>query len=115
MDGVAIAEALDRCEARCAASWWHWFFLGQTAKPAERVINADPDARYRGDPDRMGPGNYADWRDAVRNAATVHAMCQDHRGTSRPARQRTATASSASRPSAASRRPTAPSTADGGH
>ncbi|MCM0678165.1 alpha/beta hydrolase, partial [Micromonospora phytophila] len=43
LDGVPIGEALARCDARFAARWWHWFFLGQLAKPAERVINADPD------------------------------------------------------------------------
>jgi len=42
MDGVPIGEALARADARFAALWWHWFFLGQTAKPAERVISADP-------------------------------------------------------------------------
>lgn len=46
MDAVPIGEALAQCDARFATSWWHWFFLGQTAKPAERVICADPDA-YR--------------------------------------------------------------------
>jgi haloacetate dehalogenase len=76
---VPIAEALDRCDARFAAAWWHWFFLGQTAKPAERVINADPDAWYRADPARMGEGNHADWRAAIRNPDTVHAMCEDYR------------------------------------
>jgi haloacetate dehalogenase len=79
MDGVPIGEALARCDARFASSWWHWFFLGQTAKPAERVINADPDEWYRGDPDRMGAENHADYRRAVRDPATVHAMCEDYR------------------------------------
>jgi haloacetate dehalogenase len=46
MDAIPIAEALERCDARFARAWWHWFFLGQTAKPAERVISADPDAWY---------------------------------------------------------------------
>src|SRR4051794_41099646 len=54
MAGVPIAEALARCDARFAAAWWHWFFLGQTAKPAEDVINRDPDAWYRGDRAKMG-------------------------------------------------------------
>jgi haloacetate dehalogenase len=79
MDGIPTAEALRRCDARFAAAWWHWFFLGQTEKPAERVINADPDAWYRGDPDRMGAENHADWRKATRDPATVHAMCEDYR------------------------------------
>src|SRR3712207_1431677 len=46
MDAVPIGEALARCDATFAVRWWHWFFLGQTAKPAELVINADPDAWY---------------------------------------------------------------------
>jgi hypothetical protein len=50
-----LGEALARCDAKFAASWWHWFFLGQTAKPAERVINADPDAWYGATAAQMGP------------------------------------------------------------
>ena len=56
LDAVPIAEALDRCDARFAASWWHWFFLGQTDKPAERVISADPDAWYTAGPGAHGRG-----------------------------------------------------------
>jgi haloacetate dehalogenase len=47
MDAVPIGAALARCDATFAASWWHWFFLGQTDKPAEPMICADPDAWYR--------------------------------------------------------------------
>jgi haloacetate dehalogenase len=79
LDAVPIAEALRRCDATFAASWWHWFFLGQTDKPAERVINADPDAWYRATPDRMGAEAYDDYRRAIHDPATVHAMCEDYR------------------------------------
>jgi haloacetate dehalogenase len=79
LDDVPIGEALARCNARFAARWWHWFFLGQTAKPAERVINADPDAWYGGDPATMGQEAYEDYRAAIRDPATVHAMCEDYR------------------------------------
>src|SRR5690348_15228020 len=65
MDGIPVSEHLARCDARFAASWWHWWFLGQTEKPAERVINANPDGWYRGDPEKMGAGNHADWREAT--------------------------------------------------
>ncbi|HEU4900086.1 MAG TPA: alpha/beta hydrolase [Actinomycetota bacterium] len=78
LDAVPIGEALARCDARFAASWWHWFFYGQTAKRAERVISADPDAWYRGDPERMGEA-YDDYRRAIHNPATVHAMMEDYR------------------------------------
>ena len=35
LDGIPILEHLERCDERFAASWWHWFFFAQTAKPAE--------------------------------------------------------------------------------
>jgi haloacetate dehalogenase len=83
MDGVPIVEALERCDARFASRWWHWFFLAQTAKPAERVITADPDAWYEAwtvnGPDRLGPGNHADFLAAIRDPDTVHAMLSDYR------------------------------------
>ena len=79
LDAVPIGEALARCDARFAARWWHWFFLGQTAKPAERVIGMDPDAWYGGDPEKMGAEAFADYRRAIHDPATVHAMCEDYR------------------------------------
>ncbi|QES45397.1 alpha/beta hydrolase [Streptomyces venezuelae] len=79
LDAVPIGEALGRCDARFAASWWHWFFLGQTDKPAERVINADPDAWYKATSEHMGDEAYEDYRRAIHDPATVHAMCEDYR------------------------------------
>jgi haloacetate dehalogenase len=79
LDAVPIGEALARCDARFAASWWHWFFLGQTAKPAERVISADPEAWYQARPEQLGAEAYADYRRAIHDPATVHAMCEDYR------------------------------------
>lgn len=79
LDDVPIGAALARCDARFASRWWHWFFLGQTAKPAERVINADPDAWYGGDPAVMGEEAYDDYRAAIGDPAAVHAMCEDYR------------------------------------
>ncbi|MFC9283733.1 alpha/beta fold hydrolase [Streptomyces collinus] len=79
LDAVPIGEALRRCDAKFAASWWHWFFLGQTDKPAERVINADPDAWYKGTAEQMGAEAYEDYRRAIHDPATVHAMCEDYR------------------------------------
>jgi len=79
LDAVPIGEALARGDAAFAASWWHWFFLGQTEKPAERVISADPEAWYRPDREVMGDENYADHLRAIHDPATVHAMCEDYR------------------------------------
>jgi len=79
MDMVPIGEALARCDATFAARWWHWFFLGQGDEPAERVINADPDAWYRADPEQMGEESYKDFQRAIHDPHTVHAMCEDYR------------------------------------
>jgi len=79
LDAVPIGEALARCNAHFAQRWWHWFFLGQTAKPAERVICADPDAWYGGERERMGAEAWADYQRAIHDPATVHAMCEDYR------------------------------------
>jgi haloacetate dehalogenase len=79
MDAIPIADVLDRCDAKFASAWWHWFFLGQSEKPAERVISADPDAWYRPDREAMGEENYADYRRAIHDPQTVHAMCEDYR------------------------------------
>jgi haloacetate dehalogenase len=78
MDVVPIGEALARCDARFAASWWHWFFFAQPDRP-ERAILADPDAWYGGDPERMGHDAYDDYRRAIHDPETVHAMLEDYR------------------------------------
>ncbi|MFJ9740954.1 alpha/beta fold hydrolase [Streptomyces sp. NPDC101166] len=79
LDAVPLGEALRRCNATFAASWWHWFFLAQTDKPAERIINADPDAWYKATSEHMGAEAFEDYHRAIHDPATVHAMCEDYR------------------------------------
>jgi haloacetate dehalogenase len=80
MDSLPVIEHLDRTDAAFARAWWHWWFLGQTDKPAERVICADPDAWYEtAGPHELGEGNHADLWAALRNPAVVHGMCEDYR------------------------------------
>lgn len=78
MDCLPISEHLDRADARFATAWWHWFFFAQADIP-ERVITADPDAWYRGDPKDMGQENYSEWRAAMRDPAVVRGMLEDYR------------------------------------
>jgi haloacetate dehalogenase len=59
IDGVPIGEALARCDAMFSTEWWHWFFMGNPAAQAERVINADPDAWYHSDGARQQMGERA--------------------------------------------------------
>jgi hypothetical protein len=54
--------------------------LGQTDKPAGRVINLHPGAWYQTSaPADIGEGNHAHVRAAVHDPAVVHGMCQDYR------------------------------------
>lgn len=78
LDAIPISEHLARTDAKFATHYWHWFFFAQPDTP-ERVINADPDSWYRGDPEAMGQENYDEWREAVRNPETVRAMLEDYR------------------------------------
>lgn len=78
MDCIPISEHLQRADARFATQWWHWFFFAQPETP-ERVINADPDAWYTGDPHVMGAENHAEWRSAMRDPDVVRAMLEDYR------------------------------------
>jgi haloacetate dehalogenase len=79
-DGVPIGEALARCDARFATEWYHWFWLGNPAAEAHRLISADPDAWYHGaDRAQMGEENWADYQAAIHDPATVLAMCEDYR------------------------------------
>jgi haloacetate dehalogenase len=78
LDCIPISEHLARADARFATRWWHWFFLAQPEIP-ERVITADPDSWYQGDPAVMGAENYAEWREATRNPDVVRTMIEDYR------------------------------------
>jgi haloacetate dehalogenase len=78
---VPVSEALARLDLRFAREWWHWFFLGQTGKPAEQVIAAiGPHDWYRiNGPEVMGAEAHADVWEALRDPAVVHGMCEDYR------------------------------------
>src|SRR4051794_13462514 len=79
LDGVPVVEHLERITAEFAASWWHWWFFAQTEKPAERIISADPDSWYTSTAEHMGEEAFADYRRAIHDPATVHAMLEDYR------------------------------------
>ena len=77
LDCLPISEHLDRADARFATAWWHWFFFAQPDTP-ERVITADAEAWYRGDPTVMGQQNYDEWRTAMRGPAVVCGTLEDY-------------------------------------
>ena len=82
LDSVPIGEALARCDAKFAHDWYHWFFFAQPDLP-ERAILADPDRWYgvgdRATPEALGAENFADFRRAIHDPATVRAMLEDYR------------------------------------
>ncbi|MET9118935.1 alpha/beta hydrolase [Streptomyces longwoodensis] len=78
IDCLPISEHLARITPEFATQWWHWFFFAQPDTP-ERVINADPDAWYRGDPRVMGRENHDEFRVATRDPEVVRAMLEDYR------------------------------------
>ena len=78
LDGIPIIEHLDRMTTDFAVAYWHWFFFAQPEIP-ERVINADPDSWYHGDPAAMGQENYDEWRAAIHQPEVVRAMLEDYR------------------------------------
>jgi haloacetate dehalogenase len=78
LDCIPISEHLSRITATFATRWYHWFFFAQPEIP-ERVINADPDGWYHGDPLSMGQENHDEWRAATRNPEVVRAMLEDYR------------------------------------
>lgn len=79
LDAVPIVDALERCDARFAQSWWHWFFFSQPEKP-ERVIVADPDAWYNPPDERLVSAEaMALFRQSIHDQRVVHGMIEDYR------------------------------------
>ncbi len=78
LDCIPISEHLRRADARFATAYWHWFFFAQPRIP-ERVINADPDSWYTGDPAVMGRENFDEFRRSTHNPDVVRAMLEDYR------------------------------------
>ena len=78
LDGVPILEALERCDARFASKWWHWFFYAQPDKP-ERAILPNPASWYQASAESMGSENYQDFQAAIQDSQTVIGMLGDYR------------------------------------
>jgi haloacetate dehalogenase len=79
MDALPVVEHLERLNEDFVRAWWHWWFMGQTEKPAERIICADPDWYSTPGPEIMGPQAHAELWEALRDPAVVHGMCEDYR------------------------------------
>ena len=78
LDALPVIDHLDRCDARFARAYWHWFFFAQPDKP-ERAILADPLKWYGGSPQAMGAEAWADYVEAVTDPEVVRGMLGDYR------------------------------------
>jgi haloacetate dehalogenase len=80
LDIIPTGDTFRRADASFALGYWHWFFLAQPFPLPETLIAAAPDAFYfRRGREAFAPEALEAYRRYVRDAATVHAMCEDYR------------------------------------
>lgn len=86
LDILPVAEAWERADKRLATSYWPWSLLAQPAPLPERLISAAPDAVVDDALSQWGSlGDAFDatartaYIDPLRDAARVHAICEEYR------------------------------------
>jgi haloacetate dehalogenase len=80
LDIIPTVEMWDAMDAGLAMENWHWLFLAQPAPFPEDLITPDPDRYYfRDRTERFAPAALEEYRAAVHDPATVHAICEDYR------------------------------------
>jgi haloacetate dehalogenase len=86
LDVIPTLEAFERADARFALAFWPWSLLSQPEPLPERLIAADPAAVV--DDALTGWGSQgagfppqvrAEYIEALRDPATVHAICEEYR------------------------------------
>lgn len=86
LDIIPTCEAFERADARFALGFWPWSLFAQAAPLPERLIGAVPEAvvddalsGWGSDPASFPPEVRAAYVAALRNPATVHAICEEYR------------------------------------
>jgi haloacetate dehalogenase len=86
LDIVPTGEALRRADVRLALDYWPWSLLAQPEPLPERLIMADPEivvddalGGWGSDRASFPPQVRAAYIEALRDAATVHAICEEYR------------------------------------
>jgi haloacetate dehalogenase len=86
LDIVPTGEALRRADVRLALDYWPWSLLAQPEPLPERLIMADPEivvddalGGWGSDRASFPPQVRAGYIEALRDAATVHAICEEYR------------------------------------
>jgi len=85
-DIVPTAVVFEHADARLALSFWPWSLLAQPEWLPERLILADPAAvvidailHWGPAPQNVTPDVYSAYVNALRDRATVHAICEEYR------------------------------------
>jgi len=86
LDIIPTAEAFRRADARLALAYWPWSLLAQPEPLPERLIAADPESvvgdaleNWGTDPAAFDAEIRTAYVDALRDYATVHAICEEYR------------------------------------
>jgi haloacetate dehalogenase len=86
LDVVPTGEAFARADARFAIGFWPWSLLAQPEPLPERLIASNPDiivdnalGHWGTDAASFPPEVRAAYVDALRDRATVHAICEEYR------------------------------------
>lgn len=86
LDISPTLKMYEQTNMQFALGYWHWFFLVQPSPMPEQLIGADPQGfmesfmikRHAGRV-LFEPENWAQYVQAVKDPACVHAMCEDYR------------------------------------
>lgn len=86
LDIVPTLEVFERVDQRMATIYYHWFFLIQPNGFPEHFIGLDPEVYLRrtlgawgSSGEVFGEAAFAAYLRAMRDPASVHAMCEDYR------------------------------------
>ena len=86
LDIIPTLEQFERLNRASARAAYHWYFLAQPAPFPETLIGHDPDfflthtlESWCGTPGAFTPEAMANYREAFRDPAVIHASCEDYR------------------------------------
>jgi haloacetate dehalogenase len=86
LDVLPTASVWERFDAQAALAFWPWSLLAQPTPLPERILGASPEALVDNALDAWGspastfsPESRADYIDALRDPAHIHAICEEYR------------------------------------
>jgi haloacetate dehalogenase len=86
LDIIPTLEQFERLNRASARAAYHWYFLAQPAPFPETLIGHDPDfflkhtlESWCGTPGAFTSEAMANYREAFRDEAVIHASCEDYR------------------------------------